>query len=91
MTQSGLAPMGMFELAPVGIPIAVAGIIYMITIGQRSIPDRYQPNEDDLNAALRPYLTEILIQPSFPPRRSNAGRSQFRQSHGTYGCTHRPR
>ncbi len=66
MTQSGLPPMGMFELAPVGIPIAIAGIVYMITIGQRLIPDRSQPNEDDLDAALRPYLTEILLQPNSP-------------------------
>ncbi len=32
--------MGMFELAPVGIPIAVAGLLYMWTIGIRLMPHR---------------------------------------------------
>src|SRR5688572_33329783 len=31
MTRAGLAPLGMVELAPVGIPIAVVGLIYMFT------------------------------------------------------------
>jgi hypothetical protein len=37
-----LAPMGMFELAPVGIPITLAGLSYMMTLGRRMIPDRFK-------------------------------------------------
>lgn len=66
MTQEGLAPMGMFELAPVGIPIALAGILYMMTIGQRLIPDRSEQDDLNLDTSLRPYLTEILILPNSP-------------------------
>ncbi|MBA2269989.1 MAG: SLC13 family permease [Verrucomicrobiota bacterium] len=33
LTQYKLAPMGMFELAPVGIPITLAGLVYMMTYG----------------------------------------------------------
>ncbi len=40
MTQRGLPGIGMFEMAPVGIPIAVAGLIYMWAIGTRLIPAR---------------------------------------------------
>ncbi|MCR4408563.1 MAG: hypothetical protein NUW24_16855 [Anaerolineae bacterium] len=29
MTKYGLPPMGMFELTPVGLLIAIAGVIYM--------------------------------------------------------------
>jgi di/tricarboxylate transporter len=63
MTRYGMPPMGMLELAPVGIPIALAGIAYMLFIGHRLIPDRDHPDEDDDYLSLRPYLTEILILP----------------------------
>lgn len=62
MTQSGLEPLTMFELAPVGIPIAVAGLIYMFFIGSRMVPDRLAgAAEDGAAAKLRPYLTELVI------------------------------
>ncbi len=64
LTQYQLAPMGMFELAPVGIPIAVAGLVYMMTIGRRIIPDRFR--EDEISAtsrSLREYLSEVVVLP----------------------------
>lgn len=63
MVRAGLKPMGMFELAPVGIPIAVAGLLYMWTIGRRLIPDRTPAKEANDDFGLRPYLTEIVILP----------------------------
>lgn len=60
-----LAPMGMFELTPVGIPIAVVGILYMLTIGRRLLPDRSTP--DDLGQlGNRLYLTELVVLPHSP-------------------------
>ncbi|MFZ4657124.1 MAG: SLC13 family permease [Caldilineaceae bacterium] len=60
-----LAPMGMFELTPVGVPIAVAGILYMLTIGRRLLPNRATP--DDLGQlGNRLYLTELVVLPNSP-------------------------
>jgi di/tricarboxylate transporter len=64
LTRYGQAPMGMFELAPVGIPVAVAGIIYMLTIGKRLIPDRITAASEEGRIGERVYLTEIMILPS---------------------------
>ena len=36
----GVAPMSMFELAPVGVPLAIAGILYLGFFGSRMLPDR---------------------------------------------------
>jgi di/tricarboxylate transporter len=36
----GIAPMSMFELAPLGVPLAVAGIGYLVIFGPRLIPAR---------------------------------------------------
>jgi di/tricarboxylate transporter len=63
MTTAGLAPMGMFELAPVGIPITIAGLVYMYFLGGRLIPNRAAPVELLESFGVRPYLTEILILP----------------------------
>ncbi len=70
MTQYGLAPLGMFELAPAGIPIAVVGVAYMLLLGRHLIPDRVPARKlDDISEGL--YLTEILI----PARSSLAGKT----------------
>ena len=67
LTQYKLAPMGMFELAPVGIPITVAGLVYMMTLGRRMIPDRFSAEEIGGTAqSIRAYLTEVLVQPDSP-------------------------
>ena len=66
MTGIGLEPMGMFELAPVGIPITVIGILYMLWIGKRLIPERAGASDEDENLAAQTYLTEILINPGSP-------------------------
>ena len=61
MTQSGLDPIGMFELTSAGVPILLAGLLYMYFFGQRLIPDR--PAQQTLTETfdLRPYLAELRI------------------------------
>lgn len=66
MTQYGMAPLGMFELTGVGLPIVIVGVIYMFLVGRKLIPERETSAEltDEFN--LRPYLTEVLILPDSP-------------------------
>ena len=63
ITQFGLKPIGMFELTPVGIPVLLVGVIYMVLIGQRLIPDRPLPETLTETFGLRPYLAELRILP----------------------------
>lgn len=66
MTRAGLPPLGMVELAPVGIPIAVVGLLYMFFVGRRLIPDR-APADDLLEQfEVRSYITEVLVLPDSP-------------------------
>jgi di/tricarboxylate transporter len=60
MQDLGLRPIRMFELAPVGIPIALVGITYMFFVGRHLVPDRI-PREEIEQISTRLYLTEILI------------------------------
>lgn len=66
MTRAGLAPMGMFELAPVGVPVAIVGLIYMYFIGRRLIPDRAPAEELLVQFGVRSYITEVLVLPESP-------------------------
>lgn len=63
--QNGMEPIGMFEIAPIGLIILVVGILYMVFIGSRLLPSSA---EVDLTGdyEMREYLTEIVVLPSSP-------------------------
>ncbi len=62
MQQFGLAPLGIFELTPVGLPILLVGLVYMGTIGQRWIPDRIKTEQTEGSGKKADlYFTEITI------------------------------
>jgi di/tricarboxylate transporter len=65
MQDLGLARIEMFELAPVGIPIAVVGITYMFVLGRHLVPDRI-PEEQIEQISTRLYLTEVSIPAESP-------------------------
>ncbi len=65
MTRQNLPPMGMFELAPVGIPIAVLGLLYMWFIGVRMMPERSrEASLEDIGE--RAYHSELVVLPGSP-------------------------
>ncbi len=61
MAEYGVSPLGMFELTPVGLPIAIAGVAYMYLLGRRLVPDRI-PVEEVADPTVHLYLSEILIR-----------------------------
>lgn len=66
MTRYGLAPLGMFELSPLGIPIAILGLAYMYFLGRRLIPDRIEKGTAEDTFGIHPYLTEVMVLPDSP-------------------------
>lgn len=66
MIQAGMKPLGMFELTPVGLPILILGIIYMLLIGQHLIPVRSDPDDAVQKFRAQTYITEMLILPGSP-------------------------
>lgn len=66
MTPYRLAPLGMFELTLVGLPIAIVGLAYMFLLGNRWVPDRGGEEEPAHEFGIRPYVAEILIMPESP-------------------------
>jgi di/tricarboxylate transporter len=66
MAQYALPPLSMFELTPVGLPIAVIGLLYMLSYGHKLIPERQAPAEADKEFDIRPYVAEVLVLPGSP-------------------------
>jgi di/tricarboxylate transporter len=61
MTNYKMEPMGMFELAPAGIPITIIGLLYMFTVGMKLIPDRAENKTLAEAYNLRGYCTEVIV------------------------------
>jgi di/tricarboxylate transporter len=59
MEAEGLRPLGMFELTPVGLPITLAGLLLMVTLGPRLLPDRAPP--DAAQRDTREFSARLLI------------------------------
>jgi di/tricarboxylate transporter len=64
MTAHGLAPMGMFELSPVGLPIAAAGLIYVAIAAQIFLRSDGEQADADAARASRIYLSEVVVLPN---------------------------
>ena len=54
LQSSGLQPFGFFEFAWIGIPLSIAGMAYMLTIGRKLCPQHMVQglNTDDADAAI---------------------------------------
>jgi di/tricarboxylate transporter len=61
LPQYGLAPMTLFEVTPVGIVLVIAGMVYLLTIGRRLIPERHKRGELTDDYKMRDYLAELLV------------------------------
>ncbi|MGB5709149.1 MAG: SLC13 family permease [Arenicellales bacterium] len=63
---------GMFDFTPVGLTVAVAGILFIVFVGWRLLPARHRHLDqgDEENFQLTPYMTEIRI-----PAESNLANS----------------
>lgn len=66
MEQYGLEPLSMFELTPVGIPIALVGLVYLATIGFRLIPVTQPADEGFDEISNLHYLADVVILPGSP-------------------------
>ncbi len=62
LTHYHMEPMGMFELAPVGVPISLVGLIY-VYYSRKWIPDRVKSMNFTEEFGLKDYLSEVVILP----------------------------
>ncbi|MBB6612437.1 SLC13 family permease [Pontibacter sp. Tf4] len=65
IAKTGLEPVGLFEISGIGLIIFLIGIAYMMTVGQRLLPDN--PDQELTEEyKLQKYLTEIIVMKDSP-------------------------
>jgi di/tricarboxylate transporter len=60
LQQHGLAPMGLFELVPLGVPLLLMGALVIARLRLRLLPDRPDPLRETAEHS-REFLVEMLI------------------------------
>lgn len=65
IAKSGMEPFSLFEFAPIGIVCLMVGIVYMIAIGQRFLPNFEGDSVTDPDEA-RNYFAKVVVQPQSP-------------------------
>lgn len=81
MTRSGQPAMGMFELSPVGVPIAIAGILYVWLVGVRLLPER-RNQAPAATLGERRYQADIVVLEASPLSGSPIAASRIGESSG---------
>jgi di/tricarboxylate transporter len=64
LSKTGLGPMGFFDIGAIGVPSAVAGILFVIIGGRWLLPERKPPLREPEDA--REYAIEMLVEDSSP-------------------------
>jgi di/tricarboxylate transporter len=57
--KEGLEPLSMFTMTPMGLILLTVGLIYMVFIGIRLLPERKEEKDLEAKFGMRDYLTEI--------------------------------
>lgn len=64
--EHGLEPFSMFQVTPFGIVIFTVGVLFMIFIGQRLLPDRDHEEDLEKKFNMRDYLIELNVLKGAP-------------------------
>lgn len=62
LPRFGLEPIGFFEMAPAGVVITVVGMLYLLLVAPRLIPDRTGTGVIE-RYNLRKYISEVAVTP----------------------------
>jgi di/tricarboxylate transporter len=64
--SQGLAHFGLFEIAPLALVLAVAGAVYLATVGRRLLPDRQSMASLLQDRKKMKYFTEVAVPEGSP-------------------------
>ena len=76
---AGMEGFSMFELGKVGAPIAIAGIAYVVLLGERLLPGDAPSGEAGAAQQSQYHIVEAVIGPRFPGINSAIGEFDFRR------------
>jgi di/tricarboxylate transporter len=81
--EHGLHPFGVFEFARLGVPLALAGIVYLMLVGRWLLPRHIDVESVD-NFALGKFVTEFKLLPGSPLIGQAIGAAGFAEKYGVH-------
>lgn len=63
-TDPTVPTLGMFTLAPIGVPVAITGFLFILLFSSRLLPERRRANGSFANP--RQYSVEMVVEPGSP-------------------------
>lgn len=64
LETTGIEPLDMFELAPIGLPVAATGLATILLLGPKVLPDRRAPRPDTDDS--RNFVLSMEVEPGGP-------------------------
>ena len=80
---AGMTPIGLFEVAKLGLPLTVAGLVVIVVLAPRVLPPRAGPR-GSLGAGSREYTVEMVVEPGGPLDGSEVEAGGLRSLSGVY-------
>jgi di/tricarboxylate transporter len=84
MVDAGMPPIGVFEPARLGVPVAVAGLLYLVAASPRLLPDRQAPNQRLDEEEARRFTIEMVVSPGGPLAGKTVADAGLRALQGVY-------
>ncbi|MFM2000745.1 MAG: hypothetical protein RI963_171 [Planctomycetota bacterium] len=83
LRAANMPGLGMWEMAWVGVPVTIVGLLYLVTVGQRLLPDRTDLLEY-AESHPREYTLELIVRPACPLIGQTIRQSGLRELPGIY-------
>jgi di/tricarboxylate transporter len=83
LREGGYEPLSLFELTPVGLPIALVGTLVLVIVASRLLPDRGDREADDAVGG-RDYSVSMAVQRDGPIVGRSVEEAGLRQLQGVY-------
>jgi di/tricarboxylate transporter len=84
LVEAGMAPIGLFEPARLGIPVAVVGVLFLVVASPRLLPTRRAPSETFDQEGARRFTIEMVVTPGGPLAGKTVTDAGLRALQGVY-------
>ena len=86
MIDRGLDGLKMFDLAYIGIPITVAGLVYILVVSKRLLPadrpDNFEDEEAEVAEDTGQHIVEVVLASRFPGLKRKLKNFDFKRRYG---------
>ena len=83
LSQAGMERLGIFEITPAGLAVAVAGVVTMVIVTPWLLPDRV-PVDDALRDSARRFTVAVRVDPAGPLPGVTVGDAGLRALQGVF-------